>query len=313
MAVPNSAFDQITSTTLHNYLSKELADNIFGALVLTKWLMMNGRKKPASGGDFLVEPLLYGTNDTVGSYDAYDPISTNPQTGITSAQFNWKLLAGSVTFSRVEALKNNSKEKMIDLLEAKTTQLEESLRNEFNTEAFSDGTGNSGKDVTGLRAIVANSGTFAGINRTTYTWWKAQVQSTAEILSEPRMRTMYFDCSRNLTKPSLIITTQALYEKYMSLVQPLLRTTNNKLGDLGFLNIEYMGTPMVYDASCPDGYMFFLNDKYLRLRVHPEADFKVTEEKEPHNQLVFTKQVYWLGNLTSNNCRFQGTLSGKTV
>lgn len=312
MAAPNSAFDQVTTTTLHNYLSKDLADNIFGSLVLTKWLMMNGRKRPASGGDFLVEPLLYGKNTTVNSYDGYDPIDTTPQTGITAAQFNWKLLAGSVTFSRVEQLKNNSKEKMIDLLEQKVTQLEESLRDEFNTEAFSDGTGNSGKDVTGLRAIVANSGSFAGINRTTYTWWKAQIEATAEILSEPRMRTMYFDCSKNLTKPSIIITTQALYEKYLSLVQPGLRFTNNKLGDLGFQNIEYMGVPMVWDEACPTGYMFFLNDRYLRLRVHPEADFKVTEEKEPANQLVFTKQVYWLGNLTVNNCRFQGLLSGKT-
>jgi len=56
MASPNSAFDQIVTTTLHNYLSSDLADNIFGALVLTKWLMANGRKKPCSGGDFLVEP-----------------------------------------------------------------------------------------------------------------------------------------------------------------------------------------------------------------------------------------------------------------
>lgn len=56
MASPNANFDQIATTTLHNYLSNELADNIFGALVLTKWLMNNGRKKPASGGDFLIEP-----------------------------------------------------------------------------------------------------------------------------------------------------------------------------------------------------------------------------------------------------------------
>src|SRR5689334_17337906 len=105
MAAPNSAFDQTVTTTLHNYLSTDLADNIFGALVLTKWLMANGRKKPASGGDFLVEPLLYGKNTTVNSYDAYDPIDTTPQTGITAAQFNWKLLAGSVTYSRVEQLK----------------------------------------------------------------------------------------------------------------------------------------------------------------------------------------------------------------
>lgn len=313
MAVPNSNFDQIVSTTLHNYLSRDLADNIFGALVLTKWLMMNGRKRPASGGDFLVEPLMYAKNGTVNSYDAYEPIDTTAQTGITSAQFNWKLLAGSVTFSRVEGLKNNSKEKLIDLLDAKVTQLEESLRDEFNIEAFSDGTGNDGKDVTGLQAIVAATGTFAGIDRGTYTFWRAQREDTAEALNEPRMRTMFYDCSRNLTKPSIIVTTQTLFEKYVSLVQPSLRLPNTKLADIGFQNVEYMGVPVVYDEACPSGWMLFLNDKYLKLRVHPEADFKVTEKKEPHNQLVFTQQVYWLGNLTCNNCRFQGALTAKTA
>lgn len=312
MASPNSNFDQITTTTLHNYLSTDLADQIFGALVLTKWLMNNGRKKPASGGDFLLEPLLYGKNTTVNSYDAYDPIDTSPQTGITAAQFNWKLLAGSVTFSRVEALKNNSKEKVIDLLDQKVTQLEESLRDEFNTEAFSDGTGNSGKDVTGLQAIIAATGTFGGISRSTYSWWQAQRQDTAEVLAESRMRTMFYNVSKNLTKPGLILTTQTLYEKYESLVQPNLRIQNTKMADLGFQNIEYKGVPMVYDDSCPSGWMMFLNDKYLRLRVHPDADFKVTDKKEPSNQLVFTQQVYWLGNLTVNNCRFQGALTAKT-
>ena len=312
MAVPNSNFDQIVTTTLHNYLSKDLADNIFGALVLTKWLMANGRKKPATGGDFLVEPLMYAKNTTVNSYDAYDPIDTSAQTGITAAQFNWKLLAGSVTYSRVEALKNNGKEKIIDLLEQKVTQLEESLRDEFNTEAFSDGTGNSGKDVTGLRAIVAATGTLGGIDRGTYTWWRAQREDTAEALNEPRMRTMFYNCSKNLTKPSIIITTQALYEKYISLVQPSLRLPSTKMADLGFQSVEYMGIPVVFDDACPEGWMLFLNDRYLRLRVHPDADFKVTEKKEPHNQLVFTQQVYWLGNLTVNNSRFQGALTAKT-
>jgi hypothetical protein len=313
VATPNSNFDQIVTTTLHNYLSTDLADNIFGALVLTKWLMANGRKKPASGGDFLVEPLMYGKNTTVNSYDAYDPIDTAAQTGISAAQYNWKLLAGSVTYSRVEALKNNSKEKVIDLLEQKVTQLEESLRDEFNTEAFSDGTGNSGKDVTGLQAMVAATGTLGGINRSTYTFWRAQRQDTAEALNEPRMRTMFYDCSRNLTKPSIIITTQALFEKYISLVQPSLRLVNTKMADLGFQNVEYMGIPIVFDEACPSGWMLFLNDKYLRLRVHPDADFKVTEKKEPANQLVFTQQVYWLGNLTLNNARFQGALTAKTA
>ena len=259
MASPNSNFDQVVTTTLHNYLSKELADNIFGALVLTKWLMNNGRKKPADGGDFLLEPLLYGKNTTVGSYDAYDPIDTTAQTGITAAQFNWKLLAGSVTYSRVEALKNNSKSKVIDLLEQKVVQLEESLRDEFNTEAFSDGTINSGKGITGLQAIITASGTFGGISRSTYPWWQAQREDTAEALNEPRMRTMFHNCSKNLTKPAILITTQSLFEKYTSLVQPSLRIQNTKLADIGFQNLEYQGVPMVWDDACPTGWMLFLN------------------------------------------------------
>lgn len=320
MAAPNSLaldWDSIVTTTMRAYLSTELHDNIFNNLAFWAWLNAKGRKKTVSGGDFLVEPLLYGKNTTVKSFDGLDVIDTQPIDGISAATFNWKGVAGSLVFSLQDRLKNSGKQKIIDLLEARTMQLEESIRDEMNREALGDGTGNSGKDITGLQAIVGATGTLGGINRATYTWWQSKVDSTTETLSDlAKWRTIYNSAGGQRTKPDLILTTQAIYEWYEKYAEGKMQINNNQAGnplaDLGFETLKYKGAVLTYDEQAPTGNVFFLNSDYLRMRVHEDADFAKTEKKEPTNQLAYVWQLYWFGNITTGNCRRQGRLSGKT-
>ena len=85
----NANFDALLSTTLANY-RPQLTDNVFSARPLTYWLMDKGRIRMVNGGTKIVEPLIYGTNSTVGSYSGYDTISLTPQEGISAAEFEWK-------------------------------------------------------------------------------------------------------------------------------------------------------------------------------------------------------------------------------
>jgi hypothetical protein len=320
MSSPNSQtldFDAIVTTTMRNYLSNNFQDNIFNKLSLFAWLNAKGRKKLVDGGEYLVEPLMYGRNTTVKSFSGLDTIDTQPMDGFTAATFNWKGIAGSLTFSKDEELKNAGKSKIIDLLEAKTTQLEMSLQEEFNTEAFGDGTGNSSKDMTGLKAIVSNSGILGGIDRATYTWWKAQYEGTSETLTTlNRWSNMYNTCGGQQTRPDFIITTQLGYEWYEQLAYGKLHIessgNSNVLADLGFDTLKYKGAIMTYDPAMTAGDTYFLNSNHLALRVHRNADFAKTEKKEPINQLAYTWQLYWFGNLTVNNCRRLGKLANKS-
>jgi len=164
MSNPN--FDALLSTTLANYRD-QLTDNFFTARPLTYFLQDKGRIRMLNGGTKIVEPLIYGTSSTVKSYSGYDSIALTAQTGITAAEYEWKQYAASIAISGIEEAKNNGEQEIINLLEAKIMQAEESMREGFNQMFFGDGTGNSGKDWNGLGNIVEASGTGGGSNRAT--------------------------------------------------------------------------------------------------------------------------------------------------
>ena len=167
MASPNSNFDQIGSSTLRNYLDKKFTDNVFNGLPFFAWINKAGRKKMIDGGEFLVRPLMYGKNSSVRWQSGYDVIDTAPQNGLTSAQFNWKMAGGSVTYSVLEDAKNSGRQQVINLLNAKVEQAKISLQDMFAEDLFGDGTADSNNALTGLAAMVANSGTYGNINRST--------------------------------------------------------------------------------------------------------------------------------------------------
>ena len=149
MAAGNSNFDEILSTTLKNYIPK-LTDNIFSARPLF-YALTNGQTiRRVSGGQSIVVPVIYGTNSTAGSYSGTDTILTTAQTGISAAEYDWKQYAATVTINGIEEAQNNGEAQIIDLLEGKIFQTQETIIENMNTMFFGNGTGNSNKDWLGL-------------------------------------------------------------------------------------------------------------------------------------------------------------------
>ena len=312
MSNPN--FDALLSTTLANYRD-QLTDNVFTARPLTYFLMDKGRIRMLNGGSKIVEPLVYGTNSTVASYSGFDTISLTAQAGITAAEYDWKQYAASIAISGIEEAKNNGEQEVINLLEAKIMQAEESMREGFNQMLFADGTGNSGKDWNGLGNIVEASGTVGGINRATAgnEYWQSYEENTAEALSLAKMATAYNSVSVGNDHPDMILTTQTLFEKYEALLVPQLRFTDSKTADAGFQNLLYKAAPVTYDVHCTAGVVYFLNSKYLTLVGHSDKWFAQTDFVRPENMDARYALVMCYGNLTCRNAKKQGKLTAKTA
>ena len=113
----NANFDELLSTTLANYRN-QLTDNVFTARPLTYMLMEKGRIRMLNGGTKIVEPLIYGQNNTVKSYTGYDTIDLAPQEGISAAEYEWKQYVASIAISGIEEEKNNGEQEIINLLKA---------------------------------------------------------------------------------------------------------------------------------------------------------------------------------------------------
>ena len=310
----NANFDALLSTTLANYRS-QLTDNVFTARPLTYTLMEKGRIRMLNGGTKIVEPLIYGQNGTVKSYSDYDSINLAPQTGISAAEYDWKQYAASISISGIEEAKNNGEAEIINLLEAKIMQAEESLREGFNQMFFSDGTGNGGKDWNGLGNLVEVSGTVGGIDRagTGNTFWQSYEDNDAEALTLAKMAKAYNTVSVGNDHPDTILTSQTLFEKYEALLQPNLRYTDTKTADAGFQNLLFKAAPIMYDVHCNANTMFFLNTKYITLVGHSSKWFQQTEFIRPEDLDARYALIMCYGNLTVRNCKKQGKLTAKTA
>lgn len=310
----NANFDSLLATTLANYRD-QLTDNIFTARPLTYWLMDKGRIRMVDGGTKIVEPLIYGQNSTVASYSGYDTISLTAQEGISAAEYDWKQYAASIAISGIEEAKNNGEAAIVNLLEAKILQAEESMREGFNQMFFGDGTGNSGKNWNGLANIVDSSGTVGGINRATSgnEFWQSYESALGGALTLASLSTAYNTVSNGNDHPDMVLTTQTLFEKYESLLQPQLRYTDTKTADAGFQNLLFKSAPVTYDVHCNSGVVYFLNSKYLTLVGHSGKWFSQTEFVRPENMDARYALIMCYGNLTCRNAKKQGKITGATA
>lgn len=305
--------EQLVATTLDNYISNTLADNVSSQIALYSYLTSKG-KVTADGGLSIREPLMYALNNTVASYSGYDTIDVTPQDGIGYAEYPWRSIAGSVTISWEDELKNNGTKAVLKLLQAKLDQLELTFTEKFNQMFFGDGTGNGGKDFLGLQALINNSGTVGGIDSGVETWWRSVVDANLNIATNiNELNTLFNSVIRGADRPDFEITTQAGYEKYETLASPNIRFQSTQLAELGFDSLAHKNAEIVFDAYCPAGNWFILNSKHLKLIQHSAGWMKRFDFVRPHNQLARTALVACVGNLTTNNRRMHARATALTL
>ena len=329
MAAGNSSFTTFLTSTLQKY-RRTLQENLMGQQALFWQLKQRGFVTEEKGGRSIVVPLMYGTNDTVASYQGYDLLDVTPQAGITAAEYDWKYIAGSVTISGQEEFENSGdKERIFNLLEAKIKQLEISMKLELNSQLFADGSGNSGKNITGLGTAVQDGttwDTYGGIDSSDAdnSWWRNQwfADAGTDFLTEDgtsvngmsQMRAMFNDCTVSNEKPTLIVTTSDLYEQYEAHVEgSKLRTQNTKMADAGFINQEFKGVPMIFDEDMDADEMLFLNSDYLKFVIGKGRNFVNTPFVKPENQDAKVSHVLFTGNVVTSKRDVHGRITSFTA
>jgi len=299
--------------------SKQLADNMSQNNALINRLKDKKKIKPITGGTKILEELEYGEGDMFW-YSGYDTLDYQPKQLFTAAEYQLKLCAVPVAISGEDMLKNAGKESMMDLFEKRVDNACKTIVNQMSKSVYSDGTGADGKEIGGLRLLVADSpttGTVGGIDRSLEgnEFWRNKAQSTAltgeNIISE--MNKLYLSLSRGCEKPDLIVADDTLYSLYEGALMPQQRFTDTKTAESGFENLKFKGAEVIFDGgqggNCPANHMYFLNTDYIYLRPHKDRDMAVVGgERMAINQDAFYKIIGWAGNMTMSNASLQGVL-----
>ena len=320
-------YGPILSTTLDKILSSgAIQDNVYDATPTLDWFRGGGRIKVVDGGERIRIPVMTGKNNTFKWYSDYEILDVTPQAGLTTAFFNWKQGAVSVSISGNELRQNSGTAKIADLMKEKIRNANNSLADNVATGIFSNGTGSSSKQLTGLAALVDQSpatDTYAQIDPSSNTSWRNKADSSvgaAAVNLIPSLRTIMNQCSQGREgaagKPDFVVTTRTVHEAAEALVAPRVRYQPNPSGgaDLGVDTVMFKGAKLIWDDYCTSGTAYVLSSPHIMLFIHSAANFAMSEEgfQKPIDQDALTTQVLVQLNMATNNRRKHGVLGGIT-
>lgn len=316
MASPNSTFTEMVTTTLRKHYRK-VVDNVTDHNGLLTFLKERGNiKTDASGGYEIAIPLSHAENSTYQRFSGYDTLNIGASDVLSAAKYDWKQVAIHVTASGRELKMNNSEERMINLVKARTDVAFATAANNMSVDIYSDGA--LANQIGGLAHLITTdgTGTVGGINASTYTFWKNQFldRNATENFSTLKadMNTLWLRTKRGKDATDLIVASHDLYSQYEGGLQDLQRYADAKTAALGFDALKYKSASIIHDSNSNYGTtaekMYFLNTKYLYLMEHPEARWTKDDEKTPVNQDAVVIPIYWMGQLVTSQRSLQGLL-----
>lgn len=322
----SETLDNIYSSTWQ-LMNKEVVDNIFASTPLWYWMSSRNRVRRTKGSRWIGVQLMYGTNATVGSVGRGGQVPITETNIETTGKYDWKHVAGSVLRFRVDDQQNTGMSEIRDLALDKIKNLELSLIDQLETQAFGDGSGNNGLNILGLRALVKSDattnpatppGNIAGIDAATNTWWRNRQRTwdTTGVLTGDtdigfNLRKLYNLCSKSNDHPTLLLTDVTQYERYEASVIGKLQVYDvTEYGDLGFQALRFKGSALTFGDSAPAATLYELNERYLILYIDTAADFAMTEWKSiPDQPGDRVAQVVVTLAFVTNNRRMQGVLT----
>ncbi len=323
MSFANSAITDIIATTIQSR-SGELADNLTQNNAILQRLNSKGNVRPFSGGNVILEEIFYDDTATnnANSYSGYEVLNISPDSPISAAQYKIAQYAASVTMSGLEMLQNSSKEAIIDLIDGRMQVSEARLLNRISGDLYGDGTGNGGKNIDGLAAAIAVSpttGTYGGINRANFTFWRNQITTGATSSTMlAKMTEAAIKQIRGTDKADLYIAGNNLYQFFVNALQAIQRITTEESGAAGFASLKFYGGGTSADVVLGGGigaqentnYMYLLNTNYIFFRPHKERNFvPIGGERQAINQDAIVKLYGFAGNMTTSNAQLQGLLT----
>lgn len=323
MSNPN--YNQILATTLE-LRRKKLTNNVFMDFVLGFWLMDKKRTRMVNGGHKILEELRHALGQAE-FYTGWDQFAIAPQTGFTAAEYPWKQARASVAINGLEEAQNNGEHQVIDLLDAKIQQAEDSLKSLFNGALWGDGTGSGGEAFAGIRSYIhdvpSGAGTVGGIDQAANAYWRNQAVDggTAAPVTLALVKRLVNVSREGNDKPDAMFTDLAMWESVESKFQPQVQYRDVRAANAGFDNITVNGVPLFFDnsGSAVANKIYAINSKYLTIVGHSQKWFKNSPFMDGTASAHATSGaanavdgrysvIYVYGNLTCSNRARQGVL-----
>ena len=267
----------------------KVVDTILNSNVFATRMLANA--KPWVG-ETMKFPIKYAKNTTGTSFSGFDTFSTSATDNRVNMQFTPKFYQITSALPMDEISANASNEtKIMDIIALTVKSSSQDAADDIGTLFYGDGTGNSSKDFTGLGAAVDDGtsvATYGALSRTTYPTLASTVTASGGTLSLAKMSTLYNAVTSGSQKPTVGMTTEAVFSLYESLLQPqeriakdisymrqaggsMAKAGTGPVAGTGYTGLYFKGFPILADEKCTSGVLFFLNEDFLTWYALPMA------------------------------------------
>jgi hypothetical protein len=276
-------------------------DQFFGS----NYLLRKGMKKPLrkpSGGREIKIPLSYDRM-LGGSFYGADQLDTSHQTIMNSAIFNWRNYYINVTITWDEELENNGPEEEVDMVVSKLGAGQRSMEEDQADGLYSDGTGNSSKDLDGLLALfnTTSATKYGDIAEDDMSVWNPLTSSTSTPITSAALRAGRTSAKIGdgiKDKPDMIIMYDTIVDAWLNQLQAAQRMESPQAAKAGFSGVHMLDQAEVWaDGKCPSAAGFWLNSRHWGFVIHKKANYVRTPWKVPTNQVTKSMQYLWKGNM----------------
>lgn len=349
MSLGVSDYGPIVDTVTKDGLIPKVTDNVLTGNVLAMRLLSKRQAGQAWGevtGKSVIFPIKYQKSTQGGWYSGFDTFATNQTNTRVLAQIYPKQLYWSVGASGIQVAVNKGPDGVLNFLATEMRSVADDMLDTFGDGLYSDGTGTSSKQLTGLQAAVDdgnNVATYAGLARGTYTTWVSNLDSSSNSITRAELAASYDAAQIGSNKPTLGVTTPAIWTTIEGLAMGTISfnnplgglareygtmttagVTRGQTGELGFTTLFFRGTPIVSDEKCTSGYFYFLNENHIGLATWPYPDFPGyttkpeyngfawTGLKVPTNQDASVGQLLFYGNIVTDACRTHSFMTNKS-
>ena len=285
-------------------------------------LTMLEKRKVSLQGHYIQVNVSHVGTQVGGPYTENSVMSTVDVESGKVAQFEPAFYAEPARISRPQEKKAGGSKALFNLWSFKVDQARKRLRQKMATDLFA--TSQVANGITGLPLAIpatVSSGTWGGLDRSTYTWWRNYTQTSVGAFTSNGVDGMdlmelgiQVDGGEG---PDFYVTTSTLFQK----MKKNARSTINfeptykgryaaHLSDMGIESISFCGKPVVWDAYCDSGKIYAITNSALYLGIYEDWDVEGPFYLQGAGTHAKVMWVYWGGQLLGEEARRLGQMSG---
>ena len=340
MSVPN----RVANAT-QNYLMPKLVEGVLTGNVGLSYFLVRSKAGVWRGAQVEV-PFKHAVNTNGGSFSGFDTLTSAAVDNTIKLTYDAKFNYQDVSLAKTDLALNDTEEKVADLMERQVASDTLDLADRIGTQFYGNGTGNSGKDILGLGAIVDDGtavATIGGQSRATYSGLQARVTASGGALTLAQLYALSDAATEGSQRPDIILTTKTVFSLYNQLLTPNERYTVPMNGRdkmymrTGAEQLAFRDAPIFSDSKCTAGTLFMLNSNSMEFQILPNwpesepINFAVEEMEgvpspgvpkglgfhwtgwiKPANQEVVIGRVIHTGNFVVKSPRYNAKLTGIT-